>query len=665
MSNISNYYHLSSIFPQNGYRSPLILHYDIVYDQFEKKIESIKKNISHLDINYQCPVTKLSPLHLASIKGNSTALKFLLNQEKIDWASKDTHGWTFLHHLILTENKKMIDLAKSILGKDKYEKLVAMVNNDGLTPQVLLDRTKPPSESKVKFFYLNEETRKITEGNSKEFKKLTGTQLTDSMVIAKDEIIDYWSRTSYTNPSKTGKEVELLVKKSFESQLPCHYLAKLSANMGYGVFAGEDRDRLQIEGFYCGYHSLENSGLNCDTDYLLDQIDPTKIGGLFSKTNDGFPMLINLSIVYGGAKVYPLISTRALKKGEELQWNYGPDHAVKINYYSESETSKKALDAYCETLTKEKMVEIENISLDASLEETIQIEYFAYMLHTPSALMRVLFENRINAKDLSKKLEDEKFKKLMRIDFTGTGNWFSRNQAIRIGVKYQEEMEKINDLERRTEFATNLSGLLSSLLEKYSVTSTLMALDRIFEIAKVGDLLTKEAQLVCRMIAADTQKLLDWHQKGLKSDENIPSLYNEVFQLIKEFELHAPIRVFECLICYSKNYSYESKSKAILESLSPLLGGKFDFIEDKEASCKVAQAYYKFFTVMSTFKQDPDVNNYEKEVRKLLEVLDTKKGFFRNYVDLVRIHINQFYPDQEKLFSSQILEYLKFRRGMK
>lgn len=655
MSNIINFYKLEESYPKGEFENvcgnakdkSLLIHYAIVFQQFPRYKNYIEKNLISIDINRPHTKRKIFPIHLATIKGDIDALKFLSSNEKTDWNAQDEKGWNIMHHALIGFNQSTIDfLMKNV---KMASELMETKNNEGLTPTQMLECTRIPSQEKVTFFHLKSTTGKIEKSDGTVFKGLTKANLLNRYLMTPFTIVENWLTHEKIENIDLSYYIDNL-KKILEGKGPCIYLADHKKINGLGLFTDEDIESGKFIDVYYGQRDCTKSIMDIHNDYLLFDIDPTKNGGVMMMANDGFPNMAVYGILYGQTD-YSTFTSLGVKKGEELFWNYGSGHNIKINRYVE--LNKEALNLFCESSSPKKIFldrvnnENDSLALESQLI-TDQVIKLIYLLDTPSALMRVLLENRVNAKELSELIKDKMFHEL----FNNAGGKLVRvfqHIVINLGLQFQEGLLKENQ--------TTFSELFSDLLNKYSVAASILALNWVVNRDKgFNSLSIEETQQKCDLLASEIQSLIDWYH-SCEDGDDISSHFTQFKQMLKKCKGASVKDYIEFLLSYNDYYPKRIRAKAILEGLGPLYF-KTGSIENEKQLRKMkvsAEIIYKVYQLITQYKpEDRDlyIKTFKNHLKDLKEIGKEFTENFEKQANRIVQFIQNGYPEQIKIVNN-------------
>lgn len=563
----TNLYHLEEMFPQVSKTDKL--HSLIVYDQIEKGKGENKRFIERLslrELNRPATLYKLTPLHLAVIKGNKAFTEYLI-KKGVELASRDLHGWTPLHHAIVTENHEIeMLLLQSIDSKFSREKAIEVLEMKTDRGQCFLDLarvlsyrpeslTKPEAISIMQeidpeftfewprhVFNYVDKNGEIVKGTPAEFLEQTNVCFTSKLITPPQVLIDRW-RSEAAKKTVVDRGLGYFLKKQYletKGSLPSVYIKRNEKISQQGVYASQTIEPLQIISIVGGVkYAARNSKLNKSCTYL-GKVDGEKFRNIAYMINDGFPNVFyfKLKNVDGHSSLPVIVSSKRINEGEELLINYGPER-TKRGLYKELRP-----DLMNEFLAKQDLLELNGQILNNQefkgkdgAQVARCLEFF-YLLDTPTVFLRAVLEERIPDHVLRSICKESFFKKLIS------------NEVSKV-------MDAIPSLValKRTKNYPDFKKWLIGLFDKYKVLSILAFIINIdiYSVAQVlddhsweEDKLGMEKYFATRDICSDLINKLD--QDNYKEIINYviscsSTLFSEDAQhLAKEILMHIRAR---------------------------------------------------------------------------------------------------------------------------
>lgn len=337
----------------------------------------------------------LSPLHIAVISGNESAVQQLIDAgAPID--GQDRFGWAPIHHAALLGHKVILSLLLERGADKKIE------TNRKMTYQAIQELVYPSAcstDKLIRLFWKNEEgdCLRLTRGS---YQEKTSAEFLEEHKVTQAQVFKTWSALE--------SEVESFpfianLKQSYEVYLQnplMHVLtavtqnssgATLSCLSGLGVFANEDISVGQV----LGEHFLIAAG-------------DKKYSNEIAQVNDGFCNTVLVSLQNEGEPFtrHVLVATDLIKTGEQLCRNYDFGHQVKRSPYVELRPKEvrdfindNDLNYVMECYGKQR-------SNTCSFEEFCLAEKLRYLLNTPSVLFSLTLEEVLTIEQ-SKLLQEE------------------------------------------------------------------------------------------------------------------------------------------------------------------------------------------------------------------------------------------------------------------
>ncbi len=515
-----NYYDLEKLFPKNKISKDTKFHYLILGDKTEEAIAWLNDNHNAAI----CCEKKylLTPLHLCAIKGNAKMATILIEGYQASVAAQDIHGWTPLHHAALRGEEEMLNIL-ILADKVRGSTALALKNiNEGTYedlrqlafPKVRAGADNLELQKSIVFRYRNDE-RQIVDGTAGQFENIMGAKFASQMHGSPEFFIEEW-----INPTKitdADKDLSLLVKAKYASYLeksPLIYVDKTEA--GWGVFAEENIQEGCVLVDYLGEatHSGEKSL------YAVPLSNGEKIRNLGPILNDGFPNCVDMPLcnIKGFPIIRVLLTIRSIEKGEQLLWNYGHYHPVKMEKHSNL-AGEKALKWLQEQPIIKRYEELGQwvngpgkADPHFSLHFRTRITPFHYLLCTPSFQILLLLQKITKIDDLFTLSKQTFF--AQRNDSTNrSDNLFSAEsldrtfKLVTFLFKFCQDMDKPANGEQR------IVLIMNQLLSKISVACIFGFFETLKENLKDKDSKTFVYNLLKKAIAGN---LSQSRQQGKK-----------------------------------------------------------------------------------------------------------------------------------------------------
>jgi Ankyrin repeats (3 copies)/SET domain len=336
----------------------------------------------------------LTLLHISVIMGMYDATKGLL-KSGADPNQPDKKNWTPLHHAALWHHKRLIALLLKH-GSDEHRK-----NNCQATYYDILSFTQaPPYHPEETIPLLIEKKGGLKLATQREFKEKTGAQYIGETFYEQKKYLDGWINECFQYKSFPFQEDFIHAYESFKK--PAFSIKavtsddKHSLSPGFGLFAEEDIAQGTILGEYHGKVLVK---VKRGSVYALgDNKDGAKYRNEMAMINDGFPncVLLPLTCVKGQPNRELFIASEAIKKGEQILWNYG-EHYVKIIPRMECRYKDICtfVDSFDSCHLKKLLFRLRS-NLKVTLDEFYLIEKYRYIVSTPSILYQLIVSGRIS-----------------------------------------------------------------------------------------------------------------------------------------------------------------------------------------------------------------------------------------------------------------------------
>lgn len=282
-----------------------------------------------------------------------------IESEKEVFLKPDNNGLTPVHYAAIYQKPHAIprqfhDLfgeAQSTKGLTPNQlasiSLTALPNDDEVTPVRLLGKEQPLTQ--------------------KEYYQLSHTYYRKGIAMDPKELIQF-----HASPHKVERNIlclsdevpeEVAFIRTFEQNPPDLVIAEEDPEMGMGLMANEDIEQGAILCYLGGkliqYHKkgyqakMNNLGVGEDEDSPFKEYDLTAVSDIGRFSNDN---PINAILIDIHKKSMPLIPVLralcAIKKGEFINWNYGPGHVLRGKKYSVTKNNYARAIQFCEKKLK-------------------------------------------------------------------------------------------------------------------------------------------------------------------------------------------------------------------------------------------------------------------------------------------------------------------------
>ncbi|MCE5319148.1 MAG: ankyrin repeat domain-containing protein [Parachlamydia sp.] len=250
-------------------------------------------------INLQVTDYRLSPLHIAVLKGNRQAAS-ILTEHGASLSSQDIHGCTPLHLAAMLQNQEMLQQLKETAEKTDRAAL-AVRNSSYDTFEILQESLQNPPKivpDHIVSYYAKENS--VTPLTAAAFRALTKTEYCSTILITREILWKRWQKL----PKKVkpiDPEVQMALHNYHAHQPKLILGEEVAANgsfsIGLGVKAGESLAKGQIVRIFAGELDVD-----LDSKYAVASedgtIEPIRYGNETSRINDGFPNCGRISVGY-------------------------------------------------------------------------------------------------------------------------------------------------------------------------------------------------------------------------------------------------------------------------------------------------------------------------------------------------------------------------------
>ncbi len=395
-------YDLHHLFPKDDYKKERIVcaHYLILYKNKKGVVEWLNNNPQYL--NEKATKFQITPLHLCAIVGDVDTATYLLSKGA-HTHELDIRKWTPLHHAALHENSAMLTLLLKIdATKDNPASPLKNENNGTYADLRQWAFPQQISQDNNVFNFRNPHGE-IVGGSATQFQEMTGAQFVSQMHSDPAFFINEWK-----NPTEIA-EADLNISASMEKlylsflNAPPPLFLDATGASGFGVFSGGEipKDAVVID--YLG-KATHDGGASLYAMTLCDGFEKRNFGPMM---NDGFPNSVDMSLCnFKGIPIlHVLRAIRPIAQGEQILWNYGHNHPVKVGKYTHLAEEdaikwlqeKNLLERYKE-LNNWVRTNTDNVNFSVIFRN--YIAPFHYLLCTPSFQVIVLLKRIITIDEL-------------------------------------------------------------------------------------------------------------------------------------------------------------------------------------------------------------------------------------------------------------------------
>lgn len=345
---------------------------------------TLEKSTKQIDL--QVTSHRLSPLHVAVLKGNRAAVGLLLAQGA-SRSCQDVHGCTPLHlAAMLQRNEILKDLKESQENRGQAA-ASAILNFSGDTCDTIEEslRNPPIVHDRVVSYY--EKDGVVTPLSAAAFKALTKTDYCSTILATPEILFRKWQQLPDEDQEPFSQELHTALQAYHTYQpkliLAEEQIGKLS--IGLGVKAGENIEKGQIIRLYAGEFDV-NLGSSYRAGSWQGCIEASRYGNEASRINDGFPNCTRLSV---GSKEY-VIALNTIKPKEGLRMDYRIGHTTtKFGRYAIDDLKAP------ESLARQWDNKMEQLTSDNTAKSRAIHVQWGYLFHTPYVLTHLLLHGSI------------------------------------------------------------------------------------------------------------------------------------------------------------------------------------------------------------------------------------------------------------------------------
>nr|NGX57684.1 hypothetical protein [Chlamydiota bacterium] len=303
--------------------------------RYFKAVKNRNKSTPAIKKSFNSHVTKykVTSLHVAVITGQTEIARQLLETIKVDPNAPDLHGWTPLHHAVVLQNARMINLLLKYGARDTFE------NDRYGTPVDLHEMIHADTKEIEEPILEITDDGEFEEISPRNFQDITGATYIDRMKIQPQVLIDDWGLMSHEAPEYSS---DIQVKnrrkyKVFRHEPPKIALQRNSRDengnlipIGSSTVATRDIEPGEIICEYLGDYCESSEVKAGEEEYRLERIDGVRVRNLGPISPDGYPN----AITYGLDNESGLpdrsffIASETIKKGGPIVWDYST-HPVK------------------------------------------------------------------------------------------------------------------------------------------------------------------------------------------------------------------------------------------------------------------------------------------------------------------------------------------------
>lgn len=315
-------------------------------------IEIFQKNIKVLNeertLHYQ-----LSPLHIAILIQRRDFVSALVNAG-VDIDVRDHRDWTPLHHAALMGDKENIQFLKAH-GADKD----VLTDFEG-TYRDILRLTSDPQQNGTDIIPIVLKTTdgKVEALTHQKFKDLTRACYLEENYAERSWLIQQWKEPTYKHSAimdplfsrlKEQYKREFHTSPNFEMQkITCDdSQRKLDSSPGFGLFAAKSYEKGDILGEYKAHIGPED----LHDEYTMDKWWQARhYRNAMAMINDGYPNTHAIKVVNVRGLPFRMlmVAISPIEKGEQICFNYGTLHLVKVQSYAElrGEALRKMINSF-------------------------------------------------------------------------------------------------------------------------------------------------------------------------------------------------------------------------------------------------------------------------------------------------------------------------------
>lgn len=407
---------LSPIISENSFCTQYPIH-SAAYQDGVEDVKQACEGKTFEPINLKATPYELTPLHVATIKGNIEAMEILLHAGA-DPNLQDLHGWTPLHHAAVKCDEAVINI---LLANQADE---TIQNHRGGTYKHLQELvTLPKLQTAGPAVVQNADGSLQTIQGMDLFRWLKG-MFSNEVYTPPEVLVKDWSSLNnqmngQSINSKDMNQEKIKRYEAFRSKPIDLFLSKTHttetgekiADIGIGVFANRD---YQAGEYVCEYIGEDTGKELPNTTHLMGTIDGnTKrhiVGyGTLAQTSHPNCQLDTIENIRGRPVRYVLQACEEIKQGDPIVWDYGAYHEIKFGKFHElrgASLEKFIKEHSIHDLKKEikkfdslsQQEAVESIEKDPILSRNLM--KFLYVANSPHAFLDYFFREIVSVEDL-------------------------------------------------------------------------------------------------------------------------------------------------------------------------------------------------------------------------------------------------------------------------
>lgn len=434
-------YQLDRLFPKENYNKEgyreYTLHFLIALDQPVKTVaDYIEKTLRPkypFRLNLGFSEHRLTPLHIAVIKGKLEYVELLIKESSVNVDEVDAYGWTPLHHAALLTDHLVI--AKALINKkaDEAKKTSLRATWKDLRRLAGFEATRAPSANSLYYQREDGQIENVSSMSETLMKQIGLKGITDELMFPRSELLVLWTdrppQGEYYLFTTALKSYELFLKSSPKLLIqPDPSLPKDDSNLG--LWTLQDLKRGEAIGTYSGQllptldrpRSLEEAILikpKFDDFYNFTNsthaIFPREQGNASRYMDDGFPNM-TFTLLPVQENRFLAITLEDIPKGSRLTWNYKLVLYLKWGHYRI--LRKKEMEDFFKKMSPQNALQLlmkdfhflrKQIPLEGKTLSTGTLSIYAehenlkeklrYLYHTPAAGIYLSLKQIVSAKE--------------------------------------------------------------------------------------------------------------------------------------------------------------------------------------------------------------------------------------------------------------------------
>ncbi len=350
----------------------------------------------------------LTPLHIATIMQDVRVVTKLL-EVGVYVDEPDFRSWTAAHHAALHPNRTILN---ALLLKGANSALRNCL--DG-TCTDLWNLVHPLEIPSVNFW--DAASMQVVKKDATYFRAATKAQFSAEMVTSPKSLLKNWVAPPAVYPVEGCLQKRIKAQyDAFQAASPTLCLQKQSHNdqgklvgdIGWGVYAGQDLHKGRIVCEYVGQDiESEQSETKAkrESEYVLDQIDASKIKGYAAFINDSFPncMFMSISCTRGLKDRVLVIALEDIPQGQPLYIDYYSGHACKLRTHVELRMGAMRSFAAMPKF-KELVMHLRSLTSAGAIYDSPscdEISQLTYIASTPASLIYLMCEDILSLEDFN------------------------------------------------------------------------------------------------------------------------------------------------------------------------------------------------------------------------------------------------------------------------